>query len=119
MKKLILTLVMLLTTLVSNAQIGIVTLEKGSDYVPMNMWYTIHEKDRKNQMYFTTHDEDYAYSVLENVLDDLSIIIGDTLGTDDNNDPYWGNNLDNGFFVTVFYTEEDGFYSITILSEEQ
>lgn len=119
MKKLILTLVMFLTTLTVNAQIGIVTLEKGSDYVPMNMWYTIHEKDRKNQMYFTTHDEDYSFTVLQNVLEDLDIIMGDTLGTDENDLPYWGTPLDNGFHSWVFYSKEEDFYTITIISEEQ
>ena len=49
MKKLILTLTLLLTTLISNAQIGVITIKKNQT-VPLNMWYTIHEKDRENNI---------------------------------------------------------------------
>lgn len=119
MKKLILTLVMLLTTLVSNAQWGIVTLDKGSEYVPMNMWYTIHEKDRVNQMYYTSHDSDITFSVLQKVLLDLDILMEDTLGVDDDGSPFWGTDLGNGFYSWIYYTEENNFFTVSILSDEQ
>ena len=44
MKKLFLTLAILLTTLISNAQIGVITVKKNEN-VPLNMWYTINEKE--------------------------------------------------------------------------
>jgi hypothetical protein len=59
MKKLILTLTLLLTTLISNAQIGVITLKK-NESVPLNMWYTIDEKDREDNLYITFDNEDLA-----------------------------------------------------------
>lgn len=101
------------------SQIGVVTLDKGVDYVPMNMWYTIGDKDRKNQMYFTSHNKEVVESVLDKVLLDLAIDKDDSSGKDEDGSPYWEGDLGNGFYVFVFYSEEDTFYTVTILAEEQ
>jgi hypothetical protein len=118
MKTLILTLGTLVVSQFLSSQIGVVTLDKGQDYVPMNMWYTIHEKGRKNQMYFTSHDKEDVGEVLDKVLTDLDIPKSDTVGIDEQGSPYWGTDLGNGFYSWVFYSQEDTFFTITILSEE-
>jgi len=119
MKKLILTLTLLITTLITNAQIGVVTLKRKSEYVPMNMWYTIHDKDRENQMYFTSHDEEVANDVLQKVLLDLGIDPEDSQGEDERGDDYWGTDLGNGFYSWIFFGKDKNFYTVTILTEEQ
>lgn len=118
MKKVILTLALLISS-TANAQWGVVTLDKGSDYVPMEMWYTIHEKDRKNQMYFTSHDAEVTGGVLQKVLFDLDIELEDTIGHDSEGSLFWGAELGNGFYSWIFYTVEEGFYTVAILTEEQ
>jgi hypothetical protein len=119
MKKIILTGALLLSSLTASAQWGVVTLERGVDYVPMEMWYTIHEKDRTNQMYFTSHDAEVAGEVLQKVLADMDIMMEDTLGTDSDGDPYWGIDLGNGFYSYVYFSHEETFYTVTILADEQ
>ena len=118
-KKFILVLVIFTCIINVRAQIGVVTLDKGSDYVPMNMWYTIHEKHRKNQMYFTSHDAEVTGEVLHKVLFDLDIELEDTIGRDADGSLFWGAELGNGFYSWIFYTEEPGYYTVAILTEEQ
>ena len=119
MKKTVLTLVLLASSLAAQAQWGIVTLDKKSEYVPMNMWYTIHEKDRKNQMYFTSHDAEIVGEILGKVLSDMGIDPDDAQGKDEFGDSYWGIDLGNGFYSWVFYGQEEDFFTVTILTEEQ
>lgn len=119
MKKIVLTVALLLSSLTASAQWGIVTLERGVDYVPMEMWYTIHEKDRTNQMYFTSHDAEVAGEVLQKVLSDMDIEMEDTLGIDSDGSTYWGTDLGNGFYSYVYFSHEQTFYTVTILTDEQ
>jgi len=119
MKKIVLTIALLACSLVTKAQWGVVTLDRGSEYVPMEMWYTIHEKDRKNQMYFTSHDAEVAGEVLQKVLSDLDIDPDTAQGKDERGDAYWGIDLGNGFYSWVFYGQDKTFYTVTILTEEQ
>lgn len=119
MKKTVLTLALLASTLTAKAQWGVVTLDKGADYIPMEMWYTIHEKDRKNQMYFTSHDAEVAGEVLQKVLDDMDILMEDTIGTDSDGDLYWGTYLGNGFHSFIYFSHEETYYTVIIVTEEQ
>lgn len=119
MKKTVLTLALLASTLTAKSQWGIVTLEKNIDYVPMEMWYTINEKDRKNQMYFTSHDAEVAGEVLQKVLSDMDVAMEDTMGRDSEGSLFWGAELGNGFYSWIFYTDEKGFFTVAILTEEQ
>ncbi len=119
MKQVVLTIAMLASSLTAKAQWGVVTLDRGTEYVPMEMWYTIHEKDRKNQMYFTSHDAEVAGEVLQKVLSDMNILLDDTLGIDEDGDSYWGVDLGNGFYSSVYFSHEQTFYTVTILTEEQ
>lgn len=117
MKKIILTLVMLLTTLVSNSQIGVITIKKNEN-VPLNMWYTINEKDRENNLYITFEDEDLAVYTLDNLLSQFDMEIDLTSGEDTDGDPYWTVEQNNGYISDIYYIKEKDFplFTITIVS---
>jgi hypothetical protein len=121
MKQIILTLALLASSFEVTSQIGIVTLQKKSESVPAEMWYTIHEKGRENQMYYTTYDAESAGEVLRSVLDDMGIIMEDVIGLDELGDPYWGTYLGNGYYCTVYLHRDDEYqlYTVTILAEEE
>jgi len=121
MKKIVLTAVLLASSLIANAQIGIVTLKKKTESVPAEMWYTIHEKDRENQMYYSTQDAEVAGEVLRAVLDDMGILMDDVIGLDELGDPFWGTYLGNGYYCTVYFHRDDKFnvYTVTILAEQE
>lgn len=116
--KTILTLAFTIICLFLYSQIGVVTLQKNTDHVPMDMWYTMADKGRENQMYFTSHDEEFAKSILDKVLQELEISPEDTVGIDEEGSPYWGVDLGNGFHSWVFWSDEDPFFTVTILAEE-
>lgn len=117
MKKLILTLVMLLTTLVSNAQIGVITIKKNQT-VPLNMWYTIDEKDRENNIYITFEDEDLAINTLGNILAQFDMDVDDPTDEDVDGDPYWTVMQENGYISDIYYIKEKNFplFTMTIVS---
>lgn len=118
MKKVILTVAFFLMTITTNAQIGVLTLKGRVKYVPKNMWYTINEKSRKNQMYFTSDDGEIGGEVLRKTLFDIGIAVEDTIGRDGGGDLYWENDLNNGYICRVFYTIKENNYTITILTFE-
>lgn len=117
MKKLILTLVLLLTTLVSNAQIGVITLKKNQT-VPLNMWYTIDEKGREDNIYITFEDEDLAIHKLGNLLGQFDMETGHPNGEDTDGDSYWYVEQENGYSCYIYYIKEKKFplFTITIVS---
>ena len=120
MKKIVLTIALLASSLSTNAQIGIVTKKK-TENIPAEMWYTIQEKGRENQMYYTTYDAEIAGEVLRGVLDDMGILMDDVIGLDELGDPYWGAYLGNGYYCTVYLHRDDEYqlYTVTILAEEE
>jgi hypothetical protein len=117
MKKLILTLTLLLTTLISNAQIGVITLKK-NESVPLNMWYTIDEKDREDNLYITFDNEDLAVYTLGNLLGQFDMEIDLPNDKDVDGDPYWTVEQENGYISDIYYIKEKNYslYTITIVS---
>jgi len=117
MKKLILTLTLLLTTLVSNAQIGVITVKKNQN-VPLNMWYTIDEKERENNLYITFEDEDLAVYALGDILGRFDMEINNPNDKDVDGDPYWTVEQENGYVSDIYYIKEKNFplFTITIVS---
>jgi len=117
MKKLILTLTLLLTTLISNAQIGVITVKKNEN-VPLNMWYTINEKDRENNLYITFENEDLAVYSLEKLLSQFDMEIELPSDKDVDGDPYWTVEQENGYVSDIYYIKEKDFplFTITIVS---
>jgi hypothetical protein len=117
MKKLILSIVLLLTTLVSNAQIGVITIKK-NESVPLNMWYTIDEKDREDNLYITFDNEDLAVYTLGNLLGQFDMEIDLPNDKDVDGDPYWTVEQENGYISDIYYIKEKNYslYTITIVS---
>ena len=117
MKKLILTLTILFTVFLSNAQLGVITIKKNEN-VPLNMWYTINEKDRENNIYITFEDEDLAVYSLEKLLSQFDMEIELPTEKDVDGDPYWTVEQDNGYVSDIYYIKEKDFplFTITIVT---
>lgn len=117
MKKLILILTILFTTFFSNAQIGAITIDKNEN-VPLNMWYTIDEKGRENNIYITFDDEDLAVYSLKNLLAQFDMENDSPTGTDEGGDDYWTIEQDNGYISDVYYIREKNFplFTITVVT---
>lgn len=117
MKKLILTLTLLLATFISSAQIGVITIKKNQS-VPLNMWYTIDEKDRENNIYITFENEDLAVYSLEKLLSQFDMEIELPNDKDVDGDPYWTVEQENGYVSDIYYIKEKDFplFTITIVS---
>lgn len=117
MKKLILTFVLLFSTFLTTAQIGVITIKK-NDNVPLNMWYTIDEKNRENNLYITMDDEDLAIYTLENLLGQFDMEIDLPNDKDVDGDPYWTVEQENGYISDIYYIKEKNFplYTITIVT---
>ena len=107
----------MLTTLMSNAQIGVITLKKNQT-VPLNMWYIINEKERENNLYITFEDEDIAVYTLDNLISQFDMEIELPTDKDVNGDPYWTVMQENGFISDIYYIKEKNFplFTITIVS---
>ena len=118
MKTLLLTLA-LLTSLFSQSQIGVLTLKK-NDRVKTNMWYTVDQKGRENNLYITYRTDDEAVWKLEEILSEYDIDIDEPSGKDEFESPYWNIEQQNGYFSTVYYIKEKNYelYTITIVTTE-
>jgi hypothetical protein len=117
MKKLILTLGLLFSTFLTIAQIGVITLKK-NESVPLNMWYTIDEKDREDNLYITFDNEDLAVYTLGNLLGQFDMEIELPNDKDVDGDPYWTVEQENGYISDIYYIKEKNYslYTITIVS---
>jgi hypothetical protein len=102
---------------VSNAQIGVITIKKNQT-VPLNMWYTIDEKGRENNIYITFEDEDLAIYTLDYLLSHYDMDIELPNDKDVDGDPYWTVEQENGYDSDIYYIKEKNFplYTITIVS---
>ena len=110
MKKLILTLGLLFSTFLTIAQIGVITLKK-NESVPLNMWYTIHEKDREDNLYITFENEDLAVYTLKNLLGQFDMEIELPNDKDVDGDPYWTVEQENGYISDIYYIKEKDYQS--------
>jgi len=117
MKKLILTLGLLFSTFLTIAQIGVITLKK-NESVPLNMWYTIYEKGREDNLYITFDNEDLAVYTLDNLLGQFDMEIELPNDKDVDGDPYWTVEQENGYISDIYYIKEKNYplYTITIVS---
>lgn len=117
MKKIITTVGFILMSLLSFSQIGVITIKKNQS-VPLNMWYTIDEKDRENNLYITYEDEEYSLSSLTKLLLEFDMEIDNPSDEDIYGDPYWTVVQENGYVSDIYYIKEKDFplYTITIVS---
>jgi hypothetical protein len=115
----------LITLLITNfvySQIGVVTVRKKDKVVPLSMWFVSTEKERRNQMYYMSEYEGEINEVLNNVLSDLYIEFEFPIGRDGSENPYWGVELENDYYITVYLdypTKEFKYYMVTIVTQEQ
>jgi len=120
MKKIVLTVTLMLASLAANAQMGVITISKNDNQIPIDFWYVIaDDKDYANQMmYYGKTSSVRTY--LAKLLTESSADISKPDGTDETNDPYWIVTYPTGY-VTYFYLstdEEDKGYSwITTISK--
>ena len=102
MKKLILTTALAMVSIVSNAQVGVLTISKNDDQIPIDFWYVIgDDKDFANQMMYygkTSSVRTYLAKLLTENGSDIS----KPAGKDDADDPYWIVTYATGY-VTYFY----------------
>ena len=117
MKKLILTIAMVIASLVVNAQ-GIITVENAKSDVPVEQWYVIRDKDFNNNSFFYAK-HDVAREELKRILsgDDQSIEF--PKGTDSDGDLYWIIMYENEF-TSYIYISKDGnsdFSNLTIVTK--
>lgn len=113
MKKIVLTVALALTSLATNAQVGILTISKNDNQIPIDFWYVVaDDKDLANQMMYygkTSSVKPYLAKLLTEGGADIS----KPSGMDEANDPYWIVTYPTGY-VTYFYLsndEEDQTYS--------
>ena len=113
MKKLILTVILMITTIVANAQ-GVITVENGKSDVPVEQWYVIRDKDFMNYSFFYA-EHDVAREELKRILnmDDQSIEF--PKGRDKNGDNYWIIMYENEF-TSYIYISKDGNSEYTFLT---
>lgn len=117
MKKIVISIALLLSSLTASAQIGVLTLGK-RDRIQIGMWYTIHQRNRDNNMYITYDDEDMAVYKLEQLLSQFDAMVEIPDGTDEHGSPYWTVMQDNGYVSDIYYTKELYYelYTITVVS---
>jgi hypothetical protein len=115
--KFILTLVLLFIGLSTTAQIGVMTIGK-NDIVPLNMWYTIDEKGRENNLYITFKQENDLIDFLQKILTENGMDWEEPAGKDVDGDNYWTVYQENGFISDVYYhpTPEYGSYTMIVVS---
>ena len=113
MKKLILTVILMITTTVANAQ-GVITVKNGKSDVPVEQWYVIRDKDFMNYSFFYA-EHDIAREELKRILnmDDQSIEF--PKGKDKNGDNYWIIMYENEF-TSYIYISKDGDSEYTFLT---
>jgi hypothetical protein len=116
MRKLVLILGVVLTSLSSKAQ-GIITVESVKDDVPLEQWYVIRDKAYNNQEFYYA-ETIAAKAELQRILEMDEQDVDFPKGTDADGDPYWVILKENEHLVYIYFSKDDEDYSlITVLVE--
>ena len=119
MKKIMLTVTMLLASLAVKAQNGIMTVQSNAEEVPVEQWYVVVNKKLDNHAYFYA-ETDIAVSELEAMLSADEQSFRDPKGMDEDNDPYWVIVKESGFITYVYFIRgKDGDVYSTIITVTQ
>ena len=117
MKKIILTVILMITSITANAQ-GIITVKDKKSEVPIEQWYVIAKKDFVNHsFYYAKHNE--TRDELIRILKENNQSIEFPKGTDNEGDLYWVIYYENEF-TSYFYLSKDGnseFSNITVVTK--
>jgi hypothetical protein len=102
MKKIILTMAMLLAGLTATAQNGIITVDNYKEEVPVQQWYIINEKELKHHAFFYA-ETSLVVGEIESMLFADGQSFSDPEGMDEDNDPYWEITRESGFITYIYF----------------
>jgi hypothetical protein len=103
MKKLILTIALMISSFALNAQQGVVTIDNGKSDVPLEQWYVVRDKEYNNMEFF--------YGDKELVLEELKTLLHRDDQTIDfpkgieGEDEYWIILSENEFVSYIYLTK--------------
>jgi len=98
------------------SQIGIVTIEKKSELVPVEQWYTIRDKEFDNHAFYYAETKKTKLFLSELLKEyDLDIDFPEKVDTD--GDPYWIIENENGYTTYLYLTHADEDSIITAVVE--
>ena len=116
MKKLFLIVVSVLLSLQSFSQVGVITIEKDAEEVPMGHWYVCKDKTLDNHAFY--YDEQ---KLVESLLQNILLVEGQDIdfpeGKDDDGDLYWEVVWESGFVTFIYLTTTNGFSLLTCVTE--
>lgn len=115
MKKIMLTITMLLASLAVKAQNGIMTVQSNGKEVPVEQWYIVSDKKLDNHAFYYAKTGE-AVTELETMLFADGQSFSDPEGMDEDNDPYWKIARESGFTTYVYFVrgKEGDVYSTII-----
>ena len=118
MKKLILTVAIMMASFAASSQIGVITLEKNAKFVPMQQWYTIKDPKLDNCIYY--YDEiPGTEKKLKELLDMFDLELGYPKEKLEDGTVYWMVLGENTNLYYIYYEmDKPGFSYITVLTKE-
>ena len=117
MKKLILTIALVISSFALNAQQGVVSVDNGKSDVPLEQWYVIRDK-KYNNMEFFYGDKELVLEELKTLLHKDDQTIDFPKGTDEGGDKYWIIMYENEQIAYIYLSEfkaDESLALITIL----
>ena len=120
MKKLILTIVLMVSSFALNAQQGVVTVDNFKSDVPLEQWYVVRDKEYNNMEFFYG-DKEMVLEELKTLLHRDNQTIDFPKGTDDGGEKYWIIMYENEFISYIYLTEfksDDKLALITIVIKQ-
>ena len=116
MKNFLFILIALLSTSSLFSQVGIVTIEKNSELVPVEQWYTIRDKEFDNHtLYYAETKKTKLF--LRELLKEFDLDIDFPENVDTDGDPYWIIENENGYTTYVYLSLADEDSIITAVVE--
>ena len=119
MKKVVLTVALALASLVTNAQVGVVTLEKNHKNIPVGFWYVVNGSGFENQMFFFDTDKNINVK-LDALLTESGFDINLPRGIDAEGDTYWTIFNEQGYVINIYLIKDStnpGYSTITIVTK--
>jgi hypothetical protein len=104
MKKLILTIALMVSSFALNAQQGVVTVDNGKSDVPLEQWYVVRDK-LYNNMEFFYGDKELVFEELKTILRKDDQTIDFPKGTDEGGDKYWIIMYENEQIAYIYLSE--------------
>lgn len=103
MKKFLILLIALLSTSSLFSQVGVVTVEKNAEFVPVEQWYTIRDKEFDNHVFYNA-DTKMAKLFLSSILKEYDLDLDFPSDVDTDGDPYWVIENENGYITYLYLT---------------